>query len=379
MARLGRLALTVAMFVPLVAAACEGGVKRGAIAKPEEVSIDQAQSVADGGAKVAAAPEEPEADAGTIGPCGKIAVNGPLGERVPALAGKLTLRSLAGGTVLARSHDLMSAPIPDERETRVFYEAGDDKLVVFVQELFATTAPSFEAGARRFAATPGVAGRGAVAVEPVTLPSGLQAFGVAPEKVAWDHDAVFLYGLLVESAGTATYVQYFVSPGVKGASAGCTAVARRLARTIAAGTRTLVTAAGTRSLDALGERPLELTVPDGTVVIARSGDDFVVHEVRRMQPLGGASDGILGIYIGNHASFHPTKGPDDRPVTLLGTKTAWHASRGRAGDRTVFGVDALVPFPRGGRAAGQVHVFAQTTHAAELSPLQAIAETLRVR
>jgi len=322
-----------------------------------------------------------------IAPCGNFAVNGPLGEPVSVLDGRMTTRALVGAAVAPPARAVKGEPTPKGEETRISHDVGDDTFVIVASEVYANAKPSFDVAASHFAVGPALQRFGQVTTEPVALEAGARAIGLAPTLLEWSPGPVFVYGLLVDLGdGTVTYVAYFVK--VHDEAAGCMNLARRLARTVAGGPRKLVSARGTRRLETLGAESLEITVPDDIVVVAKRREGSVMHEVHHVASLDEVFDtGILRISIGPHPRFDPRSGTPERPVTLLGTLTTWRSTP--LEDIAALRLQVLVPLPSttpatspvadaGAAPRDQVHVFIHAGSVAEQDAFRAIAETLRV-
>jgi len=273
---------------------------------------------------------------------------------VALMGDHLRITPVAGLVPLARSHDIMGAPPPDEAETRLFLEEDGRKLVVFAFELDRTPGADVESEVRAFASLDGFA------IARRKLDSGLEVVFATPPGLTADGEAV-----LVDSAfalhpdGTMQWIQVFINPAVD-PKPGCPALVRRMLESLAAGERTLPLAGGPREL---GDG-IVLDVPPDHTLVTEDGPDFTVHRLSPLLPLG-QSHASLGIYVGHHPSWGPDSSAETRPTTLLGKPVVWH--RWKDGDVTQ--VEALVELDE-----AVVHVFINASDDALADRLVEVAE-----
>ena len=71
---------------------------------------------------------------------------------IEVLGGRLMVRMPLGGKTVARSFDIMSAPESEEHETRVVFDAGQERLVLMAHENFAFAGDDFEKDVREWVA-----------------------------------------------------------------------------------------------------------------------------------------------------------------------------------------------------------------------------------
>lgn len=286
------------------------------------------------------------------------------------LNGRLTIRLPEGAKIEARPVSVMSAPESDEDETRVVLDAGEERLVVMVHELFGLASDDFERDVRLT-----VAGWGDKAAQyrfahaPL---KGVRAIAVLPAPgSSQETDAVFVRGLFVALPdGTVQTVFVYVNPRAARDHAGCSAAAERILATLAPGPRRLQLDAGKRTLATLSpDAEIVVTVPKNIVVTTQNGPDFVVQRLKVVGWLGKSSD-MIGFYLGHHPSFE--KGEKRADGTLFGKKVVWQARReGR-------GLEALVSLPRASGPPDYAHVWIIATSDDRLAALKTIAESMKL-
>ncbi|MEM9194126.1 MAG: hypothetical protein AAGF12_33435 [Myxococcota bacterium] len=248
--------------------------------------------------------------------CGRVGRR-PLDAEVSLLDGRLHMRPVQGAILEPRPWNIMGAPEPMAAETRIYLEAGDEKVVVMTYELFALAGIDFVEQVRADAARSFPNTR----LEQVAaIGAGLEALQVVPQQLDTSRDAVFTYGLYVVSPDrTVQVMAFYVSPSA--ATEGeCTALAMRSARTLRAGDRTLEFQGQTWSLVSGASGPLSLRLPEGYTVYTQEGPDFWVHRIRRVVAFGDTGPGGF-IYFGGHPSA--IRAGDQFEGRLLGDATTW--------------------------------------------------------
>jgi hypothetical protein len=245
-------------------------------------------------------------------------------------------------------------------------------------ELYALMGDDFEKAVRAQVAKSWGKKASTVKVEKLAVASPLVAIALIPPLPEGKTEAELVLAVYVGSGdGTVQLLAFYVNPEGAKDAAGVTALARKAALTLSAGTRELTSKAGDRSFPGVAKDRLVITVPDGFVSSATKGPDFSVYYLHKFSPFGRAASSC-GIYLGNHPSYQyrQTDVPPDKVTRtkgrLLGTDAEWQvwskASRITA--------EAIVPYPKG--EGTSVHVFCSTASDDELKGLRAVAETLRV-
>lgn len=275
-----------------------------------------------------------------------------------ALAGRLRLQLPTGSVSMARPHDVMSAPNGDDEETRFLVDREGSRMVIFVEETFASAGDDLARAVVDREASRVERGR----VFRVRLPSGLDAVVIEPTSVGGPPGGVFVDGAFVVTAdGTVASVRVFVTPDVASSPESCRRAARRILTSIAAGDARLDLSGGDRTL-----RPgAKIRVPPAHVLRHDEGPDFDVFEVIPVAPLGQRR-ATLGLYFGNHPSFQPAG--EKSPTTLFGLSTSWWTS----GDGAQTNREAPVTLP----GLGFAHVFLSGDRA-QVDALTTVAETSR--
>jgi hypothetical protein len=290
---------------------------------------------------------------------------------IQVLGGRLTVRMPERARIEARPHDIMSAPETEEHETRVVFDAGQERLAFMVHETFAFVGEDFEKDVRGWVSK----WKGKYRVEPVQPPTkGLKAVAVIPVDLP-DHtrsdDATFVEGFFVESNDrTIQSLDVYVNAAAEKDLQGCKAIARQILLSVAAGTRRLQLAAGERRLFAFSkDSEISIMVPANTVATKEVGPDFLVHRLIVLERLG-ADSGHIGIYVGNHPDFEP--GAKKGEGMMFGKKVAWHSFEQGGG------MQALCELPVPGESHLSAHVWVQAPRVNQLQALKQAAESMKL-
>ncbi|WP_437797514.1 hypothetical protein [Sorangium sp. So ce693] len=314
------------------------------------------------------------------------------------LSGRLAVRLPEGARIEARARSVMAAAEPDEDETRVVLDAGDERFVIMAYELFALGGKDPEGGVRAAAATdfPG----GGATVEPLGVSDEqLKAWAVFPKSADRGSVAIPVLVLYVlHPDGFAQMLAFYVNPPAAKDAAGCsalaagagalpaapgelprcTAFARAIAATVSAGPRRLDASGGERTLKGQGsEDSFLVKVPAGASTTAQRGPDFTVHRLRLPVELG-APQSAIGIYVGGHPSFQYNQNeakvtPTPRPGKVFGKAMSWQVW---PMSPTRVMAEAILPHPK--IKGLTVHLFAGAADDKALAPLLDIAASLRV-
>jgi hypothetical protein len=298
--------------------------------------------------------------------------NAKLAEKpVEVLGGRLTVRVPAGAKVEARPFPIMAAPESEEHETRVVFDAGQERLVLMASESFAFAGDDFEKDVKQWVAK----WRGKYQIESLPLPAkGLKAVAVIPVNDP-DHsrsdDATFVEGVFVESEDrTIQSLDVYVNAAGEKDLKGCKIVAHQILLSVAPGKKKLQYAAGERRLFAYS-KDLEIaaTVPKNTVATKQVGPDFLVHGLIVLGQLGSDSGSIL-IYVGGHPDYEP--GAKKGEGMMFGKKVEWHSFPEGEGLQTLC--ELLIPDEQHLSA----HVIIHAPSDAQQKALREAAESLKL-
>ncbi|MBN1420439.1 MAG: hypothetical protein JXP34_16800 [Planctomycetes bacterium] len=298
-------------------------------------------------------------------------------QRIPLLEGRLSVRMPESAKVEPRGYELAAAPAPEEDETRIVVDAGKERLVLMAYELYALAGGDLENAAR--ADVEGAWGEKAATVELERLDvgPGLGAVAVIPPPPDGKGEANLVLAVYVGSAdGTVQYLAFYVNPAGAEDVVGVTALCRKVACSVVAGSRKLVRSAGPRRFSGLGEPGFVITVPEGFVTSTQRGPDFRVHRLRKLIPLG-TPPLTCGFYLGGHPTYlyaqadEPPEKVTSLTGRLLGKKVMWKTWT-TSGRTTIEGI---VPHPKGKWMA--VHAFGSAGSQKEAEALRAIVETLQ--
>jgi hypothetical protein len=292
---------------------------------------------------------------------------------IQLLDGRLAVVMPAGAAVQPIPPSLMGAPASTEAETRVLFDAGQERLVIMVNELFQYSSADFQAEVEALVARWELPAGSRVRTMRLTPaePTGIEIVPVARMPLERERQAVPVMDAFVRQADSSVQqLSYYVSPNAADDAEGCGMLAFEILRRLTAGARPLAAHVGVRELAGLAGVPaLTVTVPPGWVVTTRRGLSFVVHTLHRMTPLG-ANAAVITVYLGGRPSpLHrqvPAASVTRRPGTLLGRPAEWYLI-GADDDPTLLRREALVDLGK-----DQLHVSSATRDPALESELDLI-------
>lgn len=301
------------------------------------------------------------------------------------LAGRLSVRGPQGSRLLPRTPGVMAAPEAPERETRVFCEDGDEKFVLMAWELFRSAGERLGTQVRAEVERGTAGSDTAWCVEPLALGAGgLRAYALVPDRLPAEGEALPVLGVLAAHPdGLVQLLRWYVNPPLASDAAGCIALARRAAATLAAAPRRIPREAGARRLEAFSQtRELEVRLPADYVLTPQPGPDFAVHRIEPIVPLGepGAS---LGFYLGDNPQEPPGSwaGAVERSrAPLLGEEVEWLAwfIPEHEGEPAEYHLEALRPLPGEMGFPHFLHAFITAGDAGLRDELREVAKSLRI-
>lgn len=249
------------------------------------------------------------------GACGGFEKLALTDDTIDLIHGRLEIGALEGGAAIPRAYNIMSAPPPELEETRVFLERGPHKFVVWVREIFRTSGSDLVSFVEQ--------GRGELgSVSPIPMNKGLRGVAFVPSELDDSSEAVLVLDLfIVNTDDTVQMASFFVNPPAMGP--GCSAVAYKVARTLAPGSRRLALDGGVTKLP---DANRSITLPPRYVMVPQPGPDFTVY---RFYKLSGIEEpqANLGVYVGHHPGRHARDGAEvtKAPGQLLGKAVEWSA------------------------------------------------------
>ena len=303
---------------------------------------------------------------------------------IDALAGRLKISVPTGARIKAVQHGIMAAPESDHEQTRVFIDAGDERMVLMVYELFARAIPDLEGAARKETSRFPVK----VDLQKWSLSAPMQAIAYFPVVPTKDQEANLVMGLfVVGSDGSVQELIWYVNPAAATQFTAALNLAKSIAKTVAPGTRALDSTSGERELSVYSKtKGIFISVPQGYAVTAQNGADFIVHHIHKVTPFGDAS-ASLGVYLGDHPSANREGFLEQGMVSLLGKKVSWYQKVTTEDGSKMIDADALVPLgpsmfgyvlPGMSDGPSYADVFLTASDASTIEELKSIAASLRL-
>jgi len=280
---------------------------------------------------------------------------------------------------------ILSAPESKSEQTRIVIDAGQQRMVLMVYELFARAGTDLEGPAQKMTSHFPVK----VSVQKWTLLAPLRAVAYFPTAPTKNEEANFVMGLFVAgSDGSVQNFMWYVNPAAASQFDAALKLAKSMADTIAPGTRTFDTPGGERELSAYSKtKSVFVKIPRDYVVTAQRGPDFIVHHINKVVAFGDQNASV-GVYLGDHPANNHDGFTEQEKTTLFGKSVRWYQKVGNEGGTKVITVDATVPLGRSllgnslpgtSEGASYADVFLTAADAPSIGELKSIAIALRIR
>jgi len=304
--------------------------------------------------------------------------------KTDALGGRLTLSVPSQTKSQAMQHGIMAAPESDFEQTRIVIDAGEQRMVLMVYELFARAGTDLEGSVQKETSRFPVK----VNLQKWPLSAALQAvayFPVAPTK---DEEANLVMGVFVAQLdGSVQNLVWYVNRAAAAQFDAALSLAKAMAKTIASGNRGLNSSPGERELSAYSKtKGVFITAPEGYVVTAQRGPDFIVHHIHKLTVFGD-SLATIGVYLGDHPSAEHEGFAEEGTSVLFGKQAHWYRKTTNEDGQTVIQARALVPLgpalfghvlPGVSSGPSYADIFLAAGDASTVEELKSIAATLRV-
>jgi hypothetical protein len=304
--------------------------------------------------------------------------------KTEVLGGRLIVSVPDQAKSRAVQHGIMAAPESDTEQTRIVIDAGEQRMVLMVYELFARAGIDLEGPAQK------VTSRFAmkVSLQKWALAAPLRAVAYFPTAPTKNDEANFVMGLfVVGSDGSVQNFMWYVNPQGATQFDAALKLAKSMADTIAPGTRTLDTAGGERELSAYSKtKSVFATIPHDYVITAQQGPDFIVHHINKIVAFGG-ENASMGVYLGDHPSNNRDGFTKQEKTTLFDKSVHWYQKLDNEDGTKVIMVGATVPLgwsllgnsvPGTSEGASYADVFLTAVNASNIEELKSIAVTLRI-
>lgn len=292
---------------------------------------------------------------------------------IEVLGGRLTVRVPQGAKVEARLFPIMGAAESEEHETRVVFDAGQERLVLMVNESFAFAGDDFGKNVKEWVTK----WKGRYRIAPLSLSiKGLKAVVIVP-GIDPDHsrsgDATFVEGIFVESDDrTIQSLDVYVNAAGEKDLKNCKTIAHQILLSVAPGKKTLQLEAGERRLSAIfGDQEISITVPKDTAVTTQVGPDFLVHQLIVLGRLGSNSGSIV-VYVGSAPDYDP--GARQSDGVMFGKKVEWHSLKDGQGLQTL----CKLPLSGADLPPLHAHIIIQAPDGPPLKALREAAESMKL-
>lgn len=209
---------------------------------------------------------------------------------------------------LARSTDIMSADPDGNKETRVVYDIGDQRMVFFAEELDVLSRENPEPKLREL-----MKGDSAPAIRTVFNKDSVVVVSLIPAKFDKNKKAILIETLIVKNPDNQlSRVNVYLNPKAFEHRANFDAIVQQVLGSFKKGARRINIHARTESFPVFGTKSvMQLALPENYTVSKNGKYDFEVYTIQKATEFGDDTNGTLVIYFG----FHPSLFSDEYKLT----------------------------------------------------------------
>ncbi len=226
---------------------------------------------------------------------------------------------------MARQVDIMSADHNTNLETRIVYNRGDKRLVLFVQEMFLL-------GKRDDFKDTAAQKAGGVEYTKKIIVDRDSIVGLLSSPITFDtsRDAIFIGSLTVVTPDRAIFrMDAYINPEAFAEKKEYMALTDKIFKTITKGTRSNPRKARVEKIKIFGsKKEFEFSLPDNYCITVDQKYDFQVIKLHKYSEYSGTDWLGLTIYLGSHPSFfYPEYGFDKykelQKSDFIGSNVDW--------------------------------------------------------
>jgi tetratricopeptide (TPR) repeat protein len=300
-------------------------------------------------------------------------------KEIGLLKGRLVVKMPKEAKSKPRGFDIMSAPQPDESETRIVFESADGKLVLMATDLYAYASDDFSQGVDRLlkqwqdpnqpdSKEPDLVRQPGI----ITTAGGLKAVLVKNVNASSKKSKSLLVraAVVANNDGTVQYLAIYANHAAAKEWSRVSNLAEQILKSAAPGTSP--TKFNERTVTVSEHLGLSIKVPESTSVSIKRGPDFSVFRCSKMIPLGD-SPVCLIIYEGNHPDFRPDTKAKLFTGTILGQKVDWFEMNSEDGAK---GAETILPLPT--REDIVLHISVLAGEKSSFETMKKAAESLAV-
>lgn len=280
----------------------------------------------------------------------------------------------------ARPRGLMEPEASNAAETRVVFDQGSKRMVLFAQELFSYAREEYPESELK--AMESLNGKGEVfrlgkMGEDVT-------YALRKDQPDFDGSSGYLYAVanVRQKDGSLQRVRLLFDEGFASDHAACMKMAEEAVMSLRSGGRVLPLDARKQSLPSYeaGKR-YELDVPQGYAYHMQEGEGFYIAVFEKMHRVGGDDWGVLNVFLGDHPGmsyedYGLKKGDavETKKALLSGSEAEWMLFEVESG----WLAEAVVPAARRGREKIFLHVTIMAPSREAAEGLMKAARSLRL-
>ena len=228
-------------------------------------------------------------------------LNDPLNQEISVLNGRASFQFPDSAEKVARAVNLMSADRNEDRETRIIFNVGEERIVFFAQELFALGSKKLT----EWLEDPDDQGY-QFESEVLSKKKKLYAVLSTPTKFDSTQSAILINSLLVRTKDQCLFrIDAYINPSAYARKTEFTDFSEQVFGTLAAGDRLIPLEARTQEMPVLTtDYSLKFHIPENHTISVDQKYDFQVVYLHRFRPYEDSIWVNLTIYSGYYPSLH---------------------------------------------------------------------------
>ena len=199
---------------------------------------------------------------------------------------------------VARQADIMSADPNKNKETRIIFDIGNQRLVFFARELYVTSNDNL-------LETISKDNTESAKLEILTKKDSLLSVLVTPTKFDSTENAILVNNLYVRTQDKTVFViGAYINPDAFRNKDEFQKLSKKVFASLTKGSRSLIYNARTETSAIFnGKKKFNISLPDGYVITKDKKYDFEVLKFQKVRDIADTNWTSLTIYTGNHPSY----------------------------------------------------------------------------
>lgn len=201
---------------------------------------------------------------------------------------------------IARAGDIMGPNPNENKETRIIYDEGDERLVFFARELNVKSTTNLAETVRKESSP-----KFPFEVTEFSADKSLKMLLITPKLFDSTKNAILIAGLLIQNAdSTLSKFDAYINPAAFKEKKRFSEIVQHSFSTIRPGERRVNLDAHTDTFNIMGSKTrLQIKLPENYITQVSQGTDFEVYNINKIAAYGSVEDNSLVVYFGFYPSL----------------------------------------------------------------------------